>query len=288
MSSTIVGQVLIFIALICYLEHLFKIGGSLMSNMLSLSIVIPALNEEENVYAAIINTLNSFDDLGLDAEIIVVNDGSTDKTPEIVKDLCKKDQRVKLISHTTPEGIGASFWDGVDHSTKDTISMQPGDNENDPNEIIRYLNLLNHVDMVVPFVFNPQVRSLWRCSLSYIYRFIVNTTFLVNFHYTNGTVIYRKSILQEIKHRNRGFFFQTDILIRSVKRGYLFAEVPYRLGMRGSGASKAISYPSLINVIKGYFRLAFDFYFNKNCRFDQPFSEKSSTLERHKSIRQTE
>ena len=115
-----------------------------MSNILSLSIIMPALNEEENVYAAIINTLNSFDDFGLNAEIIVVNDGSSDKTSEIVEDLCKKDQRVKLISHTTPEGIGASFWDGVDHSTKDTISMQPGDNENDPNETIRYLNLLNH------------------------------------------------------------------------------------------------------------------------------------------------
>ena len=112
----------------------------------------------------------------------------------------------EMISHTSPHGIGASFWDGVDHSMNETISMLPGDGENNPGEIIRYLNLLNHVDMVIPFVFNPQVRPLWRSALSFIYRFIINTTFLVNFNYTNGTVLYRKTVLEALSIRNQSFF----------------------------------------------------------------------------------
>jgi dolichol-phosphate mannosyltransferase len=254
-----------------------------MNKSLSVSIVMPALDEEANVFVAISETLQAFDSYNINGEIIVVNDGSKDKTPEIIEEFCKKDQRVKMISHTSPQGIGASFWDGVDHSMNEAISMLPGDGENNPGEIIRYLNLLNHVDMVIPFVFNPQVRPLWRSALSFVYRFIVNTTFLVNFNYTNGTVLYRKTVLEALSIRNQSFFFQTDILIRSAKRGYLFAEVPYCLGTRGSGDSKAVSYPSLMRVIKGYLRLLKDFYFNKEWNTRKPFAENTSTAQRYKS-----
>ncbi len=247
---------------------------------LSLSVVMPALNEQDSIACAISNTLQAFADFGVDGEIVVINDGSRDRTQEIVEGIIKSDSRVKMINHDSPQGIGASFWDGVDHSTKEIISMFPGDNENDPWEILRYIKILEHVDIVVPFVFNKQVRSLWRNALSFIYRFIINTTFLVNFNYTNGTVLYRRSILEEIEHRSSGFFFQTDILVRAVKRGYLFAEVPYQLGARKSSVSKAITFPSLQNVIKGYLRLVYDLYKTTNADSLKPLAGNSSTAHR--------
>ena len=68
----------------------------------------------------------------------------------------KKDSRVRLINHNTPQGIGASFWDGVDNASGDMVTMLPGDNENDPWEILRYIKLLEQVDMIIPFVFNKR------------------------------------------------------------------------------------------------------------------------------------
>jgi dolichol-phosphate mannosyltransferase len=259
-----------------------------LNKSISLSIIMPTLNEEDNVHDAINETLRSFDNAKLNAEIIVVNDGSKDKTLEIIEKICKKDPRVRVISHDTPKGIGASFWDGVNNSNKDSICMLPGDGENDPSEIIRYLGLLSHVDIVIPFVFNPQVRPLWRSALSWIYRWAVNTTFWVNFNYTNGTILYRKKVLDELNHKNPGFFFQTDILIRSIRRGYLFAEVPYRLGLRGSGSSKALSYPSFLGVIRGYLVLVRDFYFYKNCKFNASFGSNTSTALRYKSSQENQ
>lgn len=247
---------------------------------LSLSVVMPALNEQDSIACAITNTLQAFGDFGVDGEIVVINDGSRDRTQEIVENYIKTDSRVRMICHDFPQGIGASFWDGMDHSTKEIISMFPGDNENDPWEILRYIKILEHVDIVVPFVFNKQVRSLWRNALSFIYRFIINTTFMVNFNYTNGTVLYRRSILKELDYRSSSFFFQTDILVRSVKRGYLFAEVPYRLGVRKSGVSRAITFPSLQNVIKGYLRLVCDLYKTRNDGALRPFAGDSSTTRR--------
>lgn len=233
-------------------------------NQIQISVIMPALNEESNIALAIDNVLNAFQDSGIRGEIIAVNDGSTDGTEVIIKEKAIKDSRIKILKHNAPLGIGASFWDGVDNAKGNVIVMLPGDNENDSWEIFRYYRLLEHVDIVIPFIFNKEIRSFFRNTLSYLYRFIINTTFLVNFNYTNGTVIYRRSILKELDYRSSGFFFQTDILIRTVKNGYLFAEVPYRLGLRKDGISKAVSFPSLLKVARGYFRLVRDYHLRKN------------------------
>jgi hypothetical protein len=176
----------------------------------------------------------------------------------------EKQPRVRLISHERPLGIGASFWDGAEQAKGSFITMFPGDNENDPLEALRYFSLLEHVDIVIPFAFNREVRSPFRNVLSLIYRLIVNTTFRVSFNYTNGTVLYRRSILSDLTHHSKGFFFQTEILIKAAKRGYLFAEVPYFLNRRSFGKSKAVSFPSFLHVARGYLQLVRDIYFPKD------------------------
>ena len=80
---------------------------------LDLSIVMPALNEEKNVRAAIDSTLRAFDEFDIDGEIIVVNDGSDDRTQEIVTEAIARDDRVSAVRHESPQVIGASFWGGV-------------------------------------------------------------------------------------------------------------------------------------------------------------------------------
>jgi len=252
---------------------------------LDLTVVMPALNEEKNIIAAIDAVIASFKSFDINGEIIVVNDGSTDKTMGLVSDIINKDNRVRMIRHDSPHGIGASFWDGVDSAAGDVVVMLPGDNENDPREIFRYYKLLDHVDIVIPFLFNRQSRSIFRNAISFIYRFIINTTFLVNFNYTNGTVLYRKSILQDLSNRNRSFFFQTDILIRTVKKGYLFAEVPYEIGSRKSGVSKAVSFPSFLKVAIGYLRLVKDYYFTRSPKGSLQFSKDSQTDSRRNNKR---
>lgn len=250
-------------------------------NKNKLTVIMPALNEELNISDAISGTLGAFDFFKIDGEIIVINDGSSDRTQVLIEQKTKENPgQIHIIQHNRPKGIDISFWEGVDHASGDAIVMLPGDNENDSIEILRYYRLLEHVDIVIPFIFNREVRPLFRNMLSFLFRFIINTTFLVNFNYTNGTILYRKSILKELNCRFNGFFFQTDILIRLVKRGYLFAEVPYKLGMRKKGVSKAVSFPSLYQVIKGYLELVRDYYFNKDKEQIRGFPSDSLTAAR--------
>jgi glycosyltransferase involved in cell wall biosynthesis len=241
------------------------------------------LNEEKNIAMAITNCLRALDSLDIKGEIVVINDGSSDQTGKIIRQIMSSDQRVGFIHHDTPHGIGGSFWEGVDKARGEFAIMLPGDNENDPWEILQYYKLLPYVDMVIPFVFNKETRSLFRNGLSFIYRFIINTSFMVYFNYTNGTIIYRRSILKELKVRSSSFFFQTDILVRLVKKGYLFAEVPYRLGLRKSDVSKAVSFPSLLQVIKGYCRLMYDYYWRER-RHINTHSPDSVTYDRRNNV----
>jgi dolichol-phosphate mannosyltransferase len=246
-------------------------------SILSLTVVMPALNEEKNITEAIESTLVAMDEFAITGEVLVINDGSTDRTGELIAKAMEKDGRVRTIRHEKPHGIGASFWDGVDHSQMDAVVMLPGDNENIPQEIFRYYNLLKHVDIVIPFLFNREKRSFFRNMLSYAYRFIINTSFLVNLNYTNGTVMYRRSLLQEMQTRSNGFFFQTEILITAIKKGYLFAEVPYRISARAGGKSTAVKFPSFVGVVKGYLSLMIDVWAGKRPELSKIFASDSMT-----------
>ena len=135
----------------------------------------------------------------------------------MVGSLLKKNKLVSKIKHIYPQGIGISFWDGLDNAKGDIVVMLPGDNENDPWEIFRYLGLLEHVDIIIPFIFNKETRSIFRNVLSYIYRFIINMSFGINLNYTNGTVFYRRCILSDIELRSFGFFYQAELLIKLIK-----------------------------------------------------------------------
>lgn len=229
-----------------------------------LSVVMPALNEEKNVQGAIDATLKAFDGLRIDGEIIVVNDGSIDKTEEIARGAALRSGRVSVIRHEAPKGIGASFWDGVDAACGNAVVLIPGDNEVDSEEALRYFPLMQHVDIIIPFVYNREVRNAFRNFLSSVFILIINITFRINLNYTNGTVIYRTAVLKKMVHYSNGFFYQAESLIKLIKKGYLFAEVPYYLQRRKHGVSTAVSYPSFHNVVKGYLSLARAIYFSSD------------------------
>lgn len=252
----------------------------------SISVIMPALNEENGIRDAIETTLSAFEQYGIDGEIVVINDGSHDKTRDIVLSMIEtQGDKIRLVDHNSPQGMGASFWDGVRAASKDAVTIQPGDNENDPREILQYVDTLKRVDIVIPFVYNRSVRPVFRNIISALFCFIINSTFHSSFNYTNGTTLYRKSILSGIKCRSTGFFFLAETLIKVVKRGYLFAEVPYALSKRCGGSSKAVSIRSLIKVVQSYLGLVKDIYLSKEYTFkENNLSQDSITARRYREI----
>lgn len=225
-----------------------------------ISVIMPSLNEEKNIERAVDNVIQGFKALGVTGEIIIINDGSSDATGRIATELSSAYPFVSVIHHERPQGIGASFWDGVQNAQGDVVTMMPGDGENDASEILRYLPLMAQVDIVVPFIYNRGVRTFRRRLLSILFREIIKMSFGLSLNYMNGTVMYRRAIFSGITLNASGFFYQTELLVKTILAGYLYAEVPCALLQRGSGESKATTLTSLRKVARSYIGLLREVY----------------------------
>ena len=224
------------------------------------TVIMPALNEAPSIAAAIRDVVQSYERLSIFGEIIVVNDGSTDKTAAVVEDLMKQYPFIRIIHHTKPLGIGKSYWEAVQIAEGELITWMPGDAETASYEVLRYVPLFQHVDVVIPFIFNPNVRNFQRRFLSKLYKAILNFSFGTLLNYMNGATIYRKCVLQEIHVQTTGFFFQVELLMKAMRLGYLYAEVPSALAKRLSGKSKAFTFRSFIHICRDYLLTAVSIY----------------------------
>ena len=250
------------------------------------SVIMPALNEEDNISKAVEDVVEAFNRLNIHGEIVVVNDGSTDRTKIIVDDFIVKYSFIQLICHDKPKGVGASYWEGIWKSQGEIVTMLPGDAENDAYEILRYLPITDHVDIVIPFIYNKNARTWKRRMISKFYKGIINISFGMLLNYMNGSVMYRKCVLQNVTLKSGGFFYQTELLIKSIKNGYLYAEVPCAIQRRLSGESKALTFKSLFKVIRGYLYTMGAIYFFD--RKDKPIVSDSITALRQRQLKEIE
>ena len=228
---------------------------------MKISIVVPCFNEEANINLVLDELIIDLKSLKYQAEIIVINDGSTDDTYKIVNNY--NSQYIKLINHTKNQGFGAAFWSGVNKSSGDYVIMVPGDGEARFRNIIYALQLIDHVDLIIPFFMNKNKRNFFRRLISFLFTKVINLTFGLSLNYTNGTIIYPKKELIKINSKSKGFLFQVEILVKLIKSGLIYAEVPVKLNSRISGKSKAIKFKTFINVCFDYLVLINDIYFKK-------------------------
>lgn len=114
-----------------------------MKNNIDISIVIPVWNEEENINPLYLRLTNVLMDLDKSYEIIFVDDGSTDKTFEFLKELNEKDNRVKIIRFTRNFGQHPAMIAGFNHTKGDITITLDGDLQNPPEEIPKLVNKLN-------------------------------------------------------------------------------------------------------------------------------------------------
>ena len=222
---------------------------------ISLSVVVPALNEERALAGVLTGLCEALSRTGSDWEIIVVNDGSTDRTGEIAMSLAATDPHIRVLHHAHPAGIGFSFRHGASVATKEAVTWVPGDGQNDLADVLKYLPLLEHVDIILPFALNTGVRSWGRRLLSTLYLWIINLSFGISFTYTNGTAAYRRRLFDVVTLSSTGFFFSTECLIKGIRAGLIFAEVPVRLHDRSGGRSHAMSLRSFVTVVRDFIRL---------------------------------
>lgn len=117
-----------------------------MKKLASLSVFFPAYNEEANIAKTVTTALKIVPQIAKKWEIIVVNDGSTDRTGVIVEKLVKKEKRIRMITHTPNRGYGAAFKSGLYHSQYEWVAFTDADGQFDLKEIDQFIKKQEETD----------------------------------------------------------------------------------------------------------------------------------------------
>lgn len=228
--------------------------------MTSLSIVIPAYNEEASIPDVVRNVSCTAIHLGLDYEIIVVNDGSRDRTGEIVLELAESTPNLKLVECLTNRGYGGALKAGFCASTKELIAFTPGDNQFDFAEIRLLLAALTADVALVSGKRVERMDTFSRKLNSGSWNALVRVLFGHLISDINcGFKVFRRSIVDRITMQSDGAMIDTEMLAELRARGYKLAEVPVthlpRTAGTPTGANLAVVVRAFRDLIRFRLRL---------------------------------
>jgi glycosyltransferase involved in cell wall biosynthesis len=202
-----------------------------------LSVIIPVLNEVENVAALNGRVVAELERLGRPFEIIWVNDGSTDGTGDAIRALAQSDRRVKLLELSRNYGQTAATMAGIDHARGEILLGMDGDGQNDPADIPLLLAKLGEgYDVVSGWRQRREDRLLSRRLPSIVANKLISLVSGVKLHdYGCSLKAYRRDVLKGVKLYGEMHRF---VPIYAVWQGGRLAELPVRHHPRVAGRSK--------------------------------------------------
>ncbi len=201
----------------------------------SLSIVLPAFNEEGNIERAARQCLDVGKAHWSKCEVIVVDDGSKDDTAKVVRAVAAEHPEVRLISFEKNRGYGAAIAEGFRAARHDLVFFTDSDLQFDVRELPDLMPLLDHADVVFGFrVYRYD--SVLRCLLSWVYNRIVRVLFLVRVRDVDCSFkLFTRPVVDRLELASKDFFIDTEMVARSSRMGARVVEKGVRHYPRTAG-----------------------------------------------------
>jgi dolichol-phosphate mannosyltransferase len=214
-----------------------------------LTLLIPALNEE-NAISETVNSLYSVAKEVLDdVEIIIVNDGSTDNTGEIINQLAAENSAILTIHHNQPQGLGYIFREGIAKAKFEFLSFIPGDNAYNASSLKPFFEAVSSTDMVLGYRINQsQTRQLYRVFISLAYSFVMRLLFapaVRDFHAIQVFPVQRVRAL-----RLTSTVSQVEFIVKLLRSGVTYTQIPVELNSDKSGKSRSLRWKTFVSVFK--------------------------------------
>ena len=225
-----------------------------------LSVVIPCYNEEKLVKKTISEILKAIKFCKIKKyEIIFIDDGSKDRSLEIVKKSFKKSKKIRIYKNEKNFGIGYNFFKGVSKSKEKYLILIPSDNSHPASEISKILKFTNsEYDIVTTYYSNNDQRSFFRNLFTLIYTPFLNFLYGTNFPYFNGLTLYKLKDLKNLKFKNSSFSYQIEIFVYLFHKYNLKAKVIPTILKDRKKHSKAFRLKNSILVLISIIRIFFD------------------------------
>jgi dolichol-phosphate mannosyltransferase len=204
----------------------------------ALSVILPAYNEQALLADCVRQLHRALAGLGVAAEIIVVDDGSRDRTPEIADALARELPGVQAV-HQANQGIGGAFRTGVTHATGEYLILWPADMPAETADLAPYAAQLGRADVIVGV---RQARlgynSLMRLN-AWLYPRLVASLFQLRLRDVNWIHAYRRELFARITLTQRGIPMLVEALVRLRDLGATFVEVDVQMKQRLGGVASA-------------------------------------------------
>jgi len=224
-------------------------------NDLDISVVLPAYNEEDNIVKTLDRTSTFFKGLESDYEIIVVNDGSTDNTADLVRKMISNDPSIHLIQHSVNLGYGAALKSGLRKASKPLVFFTDSDQQFDISEIERLLEWINSYHIVIGYREARQDHFIRR-AMAWGWGMLIRVLFKLNVRDIDCAFkLFRKRVFEEISIDSIGAFVNSEILIRARKKGFTIKEVSVAHYPRESGVPSGAKPRIILRAFKELIKL---------------------------------
>jgi len=224
--------------------------------MSSISIILPAYNEEANVEQAVEQVAAVAQQLEMDHEIILVNDGSVDRTGEVAREIAQRIPNFQLIEHYPNRGYGGSLKAGFAAATQELIAFTPADNQFDFSEIDMLLERLHeeNADIVSGYRVDRQDNFFRRLN-GWGWNFLVRLMFgYLCRDIDCGFKLFRRELLDHIKIVSDGAMIDTEFLAGARARGFHIAEAPVTHLPRTTGAATGANFKVVLKAFRDLVR----------------------------------
>ncbi len=234
-----------------------------------ITVVIPAFNEENFLKKTVYNIVKASQDAGnVSLDIIIVNDGSTDRTHEIIQEVEQKFTFVRSIHHSKNTGLGSCIKEAIQLAKYPKFMFLPGDNDIPQNIIKNLFMLRDKASLVIVYILNREIRGRRRTLLSILFGSIYMIVFNIFVQYIQGPGLYSTKKLKKLNIKSNRFSITPEINLKMLRSGSTFYEIPGYI-QTGKEGSTALTVRNLIEIVISFFRLFWEIYFHKRSFYNK-------------------
>ena len=227
---------------------------------LEISIIVPSYNEDESLSKMVSEVIHVYLQTGWSFEILVNDDGSTDRTVDVIEKLCKSHpELVRYVRHRQRLGMGAALITGFANARGEVIVELPGDKQFDPCDTVQMVKIRGDFDGVIGMVktessFKLHRLQFLRTILSKGLRMLIRIMH-PNIPSITGILVVRRDLVDPSQLLCASPFAHLEILDNGRRRGARFTTAPNTVRPRIAGTTKVTNLSTIISMVVDMIRL---------------------------------